>query len=58
MDHKTCWLLVADRFLSLNRWIPETKGRSLEEMDIIFGAVTRESRAAGIEKQEKGSFLP
>jgi phage gp37-like protein len=24
-------------------------------MDVIFGAVTQESRAAGIEKQEKGS---
>ena len=39
------------------RWIPETKGRSLEEMDIIFGAVSEESRAAGIEKQEKGACL-
>ncbi|KAF8835225.1 general substrate transporter [Paxillus ammoniavirescens] len=33
--------------------LPETKGRSLEEMDIIFGAVTSESREAFIEKQER-----
>ncbi|KAF9221165.1 general substrate transporter [Gyrodon lividus] len=32
--------------------LPETKGRSLEEMDIIFGAVTTETRAVFIEKQE------
>lgn len=34
--------------------IPETKGRSLEEMDIIFGAVSAETRKAEIEQQEKG----
>ncbi|KAJ7181181.1 general substrate transporter [Mycena filopes] len=33
--------------------IPETKGRSLEEMDVIFGAVAREKRDADIAKQEK-----
>ncbi|KAL0577238.1 hypothetical protein V5O48_004757 [Marasmius crinis-equi] len=33
--------------------IPETKGRSLEDMDIIFGAVSAEERAAGIEKAQK-----
>ncbi|KAJ7217322.1 general substrate transporter [Mycena pura] len=33
--------------------IPETKGRSLEDMDIIFGAVTQEKREAGIAKQER-----
>lgn len=31
--------------------IPETKGRSLEEMDIIFGAVNAETRRKGIERQ-------
>ncbi|KAF9457605.1 general substrate transporter [Collybia nuda] len=31
--------------------IPETKGRSLEEMDIIFGSVTAEQRQADIDKQ-------
>jgi hypothetical protein len=30
--------------------IPETKGRSLEEMDVIFGAVSAEIRLEGIEK--------
>jgi hypothetical protein len=30
------------------RLIPETKGRSLEEMDIIFGAVSAEKRQADI----------
>ncbi|KAJ6478097.1 general substrate transporter [Mycena vitilis] len=33
--------------------IPETKGRSLEDMDIIFGAVTQEKRDADIMKQER-----
>ncbi|KAJ6471850.1 hypothetical protein DFH09DRAFT_1344074 [Mycena vulgaris] len=33
--------------------IPETKGRSLEDMDIIFGSVTQEQRDAGIAKQER-----
>lgn len=32
--------------------IPETKGRSLEEMDIIFGAVNAETRQQGIEKYQ------
>ncbi|KZT66079.1 general substrate transporter [Daedalea quercina L-15889] len=33
--------------------IPETKGRSLEEMDIIFGSVQAEQRQADILKQER-----
>ncbi|KAH9940143.1 general substrate transporter [Epithele typhae] len=33
--------------------IPETKGRSLEEMDIIFGTVTAEQRQKDIERQER-----
>ncbi|EKM57341.1 uncharacterized protein PHACADRAFT_255054 [Phanerochaete carnosa HHB-10118-sp] len=33
--------------------IPETKGRSLEEMDIIFGSVNAEKRLADIEQQER-----
>jgi hypothetical protein len=32
--------------------IPETKGRSLEEMDIIFGSVSSEKRAADVAKFE------
>ncbi|KAI0795976.1 general substrate transporter [Abortiporus biennis] len=37
--------------------IPETKGRSLEEMDIIFGSVQAEKREADIQKQERlGGF--
>ncbi|ETW76863.1 MFS sugar transporter [Heterobasidion irregulare TC 32-1] len=34
--------------------IPETKGRSLEEMDIIFGTVSLEQRRADIAQQERG----
>ncbi|THH29457.1 hypothetical protein EUX98_g4743 [Antrodiella citrinella] len=33
-------------------FIPETKGRSLEEMDIIFGSVVASDREADIAKQE------
>jgi len=33
--------------------IPETKGRSLEEMDIIFGSVSAEDRDAKIKETEK-----
>jgi len=32
--------------------IPETKGRSLEEMDVIFGAVGAEIRRQDIERQK------
>jgi len=32
--------------------IPETKGRSLEEMDIIFGAISAETRRQDIERQQ------
>ena len=35
--------------------IPETKGRSLEEMDIIFGAVSADKRQADIARQEQGA---
>lgn len=39
-------------------FLPETKGRSLEDMDIIFGAVTQEQRDADIlrrvERNAKG----
>ncbi|OCB83889.1 sugar transporter [Sanghuangporus baumii] len=34
-------------------FIPETKGRSLEEMDVIFGAIGAEEHAARIRDQEK-----
>jgi len=33
--------------------IPETKGRSLEEMDVIFGSVSAEQRQADIDKRQK-----
>ncbi|KAF8915700.1 general substrate transporter [Mucidula mucida] len=33
--------------------IPETKGRSLEDMDIIFGAISQEERTANIVAQER-----
>lgn len=38
-----------------NRLIPETKGRSLEDMDIIFGSISADQRRANIEQQEKGA---
>ena len=38
---------------SLCRVIPETKGRSLEEMDIIFGAVQADKRQADIEAEAR-----
>jgi hypothetical protein len=41
-----------------NSIIPETKGRSLEEMDIIFGAVSAEERAENIARQEQGGCRP
>ncbi|KAF7972317.1 hypothetical protein HWV62_18504 [Athelia sp. TMB] len=34
-------------------FLPETKGRSLEEMDIIFGAVSADKRQADIQKEEQ-----
>ena len=33
--------------------IPETKGRSLEDMDVIFGAVSAEKRREDIARQER-----
>ena len=39
----------------MGRLIPETKGRSLEEMDIIFGAVSADKRQADIVRQERGT---
>ena len=39
------------------RLIPETKGRSLEEMDVIFGSVSADQRQADIARQERGECL-
>ncbi|KAG6828154.1 hypothetical protein H0H92_009005 [Tricholoma furcatifolium] len=42
-------------------FLPETKGRSLEDMDVIFGAISPEERAAHIAAQERritGGFAP
>ena len=33
--------------------IPETKGKSLEEMDILFGAVSQDERQAYIDRRQK-----
>jgi len=33
--------------------IPETKGRSLEEMDVIFGSISAEKRQADIDKRQR-----
>ncbi|KAJ3515477.1 hypothetical protein NLJ89_g1732 [Agrocybe chaxingu] len=38
--------------------IPETKGRSLEEMDIIFGSISKEQREADIEKRAREMHRP
>lgn len=38
-----------DRHFSM---IPETKGRSLEDMDVIFGSVSLEERNRHIDQQE------
>jgi hypothetical protein len=35
--------------------IPETKGRSLEEMDIVFGAISAGDRAVNIARHEHGA---
>ncbi|TFK35699.1 sugar transporter [Crucibulum laeve] len=36
--------------------IPETKGRSLEEMDVIFGSISAEQRQADIDRQQNGNL--
>ena len=37
----------------VGRLIPETKGRSLEEMDFLFGVVSAEQREEHIRKEER-----
>ncbi|KAG6836803.1 hypothetical protein H0H93_003049 [Arthromyces matolae] len=39
---------------TLAHFLPETKGRGLEEMDVIFGAISAEERAAHIDEQQRG----
>lgn len=39
-----------------SRLIPETKGRSLEEMDVIFGSVTADQRQKHIQQEERGEI--
>ena len=41
----------------LCRLIPETKGRSLEEMDVIFGSISAEQRQVDIDKREQGAIV-
>ncbi|KAI0064834.1 general substrate transporter [Artomyces pyxidatus] len=38
---------------SFSLLIPETKGCSLEEMDVVFGSISADQRQANIEKQER-----
>ncbi|KAG6906393.1 hypothetical protein DXG01_014159 [Tephrocybe rancida] len=38
-------------------FLPETKGRSLEDMDVIFGSISAEERAAHIAAHEKGNSI-
>lgn len=40
-------------FTHYSSFLPETQGHSLEEMDVIFGAISREAREAVIEMQER-----
>lgn len=35
-----------------HRLIPETKGRSLEEMDLIFGSISAEERSTNIRRMQ------
>jgi hypothetical protein len=44
---------LSDDSFSVLRLIPETKGRSLEDMDVIFGSISAEERQADIKKHEK-----
>ena len=39
--------------LTFSFFLPETKGRSLEEMDVIFGAADAATRQADIAKNER-----
>lgn len=48
------YFLIGLLLIELRSLIPETKGRSLEEMDIIFGAIDADARAANIARQEQG----
>ncbi|CAA7266663.1 unnamed protein product [Cyclocybe aegerita] len=38
--------------------IPETQGRSLEEMDVVFGSISKEQRKADINKRTKEIHQP
>ena len=42
---------MADRSSCLALLLPETRGRSLEEMDVLFGSVTQEERDAEIARK-------
>lgn len=48
-------LLVVELIIIVRSMIPETKGRSLEEMDIVFGAVSADNRAENIARHEHGA---
>ena len=47
------WCAVGELIIRSVRMIPETKGRSLEEMDVVFGAVSSEARQALIQREER-----
>ena len=49
--------IPSDDSFSVSSLIPETKGRSLEDMDVIFGSISAEERQADIEKYEKQGAL-
>lgn len=36
--------------------IPETKNKSLEEMDVMFGAVTKERRTVDVSRAQHGTL--
>lgn len=49
-------LCLSHSLTSCSSLVPETKGRSLEEMDVIFGSVTAEQRQKHIEQEERGQL--
>jgi len=53
MSEAIFYCSLSNDSLSTPSLIPETKGRSLEDMDIIFGSISAEKRQADIEKHER-----
>ncbi|ETS59893.1 hypothetical protein PaG_05863 [Moesziomyces aphidis] len=57
LDYKVFFLFGAINVLGFSTFVfflPETKGRSLEEMDVIFGSVSKGEREAHMRDQQDG----